>query len=68
MATKRPPNDLTADEWRDMRRAADRLDLVLGEVFNGKRALDAKAFIECLEATETIQSTINLVIGPPEGE
>ena len=64
---RRPPNDLTADEWNDMRKAADRLDMLLGEVFNKKRDLDAKAFTEAAGAVETIQSTINLVLGQPQG-
>lgn len=65
---KRPPNDLTADEWSGMRKAVDRLDMLLGEVFNGRRVLDTKAFTEAMEATQTIQSTINLVLGQPQGE
>jgi hypothetical protein len=65
---RRPPNDLTADEWRDMRRATDRIDMLLGDLFHGRRQLDAKTFTEMMEATETIQSTINLVIGQPVGE
>lgn len=64
--SKQPPNGLTADEWRDMRRAADKVDMVVGDIFNGRRPIDAKSFIEVLEGLETIQSTINLVIGQPK--
>ena len=60
-----PPNGLTADEWNDMRRAADGLDTLLGDLFHGRKKLDADAFVKALGYTETIQSTINVVLGPP---
>ena len=64
---KRPPNDLTADEWGDMRKAVDQLDMMLGAWFNGKATFDTQGFIAALTALETIRSTINLVLGP-QGE
>lgn len=65
MSAKRPPNDLTRDEWEDFRKAADTIDKVLEDLWTGRAQLDTRNYITVQHAVEVIQSTINIVIGQP---
>lgn len=62
---KRPPNDLTRDEWEDFRKAADTIDKTLEDIWTGRAQLDTRNYITVQQAVEVIQSTINIVIGQP---